>query len=96
VQETSTLKSTDIPKELIDPIAYGITLIDRDNQVAARRSIDFLLSPKEQEILPNGVSLHRDGLGPPIRPVELMSKHSHRSSSPSNPMHSFRASALAM
>jgi ABC-type molybdate transport system substrate-binding protein len=51
VRETPTLKSTDIPKDLTVPIAYGITLLNRGNQVAGQRFIDFLLSLKGQAIL---------------------------------------------
>jgi len=51
VQETSTLKITNIPKELTVPVAYGITLVDRGNQVAGQRFIEFLLSAEGQAIL---------------------------------------------
>jgi molybdate transport system substrate-binding protein len=51
VQDTPTLKSTDIPKELSVPVAYGVTLLNRGNQAAGQRYIDFLLSPEGQAIL---------------------------------------------
>jgi ABC-type molybdate transport system substrate-binding protein len=51
VQDTPTLKATDIPKELTVPVAYGITLLNRANQAAGQRFIDFLLSPEGQGIL---------------------------------------------
>jgi molybdate transport system substrate-binding protein len=51
VQDTPTLKATDIPKELTVPVAYGITFLNRGNQAAGQRFIDFLLSPEGQAIL---------------------------------------------
>jgi len=50
VQETSTLKITNIPKELTVPVAYGITLLNRGNQAGGQRFIDFLLSLEGQDI----------------------------------------------
>ena len=51
MQEDPTLKATAIPKELTVPVAYGITLVNRGNQVAGQRFIDLLLSPEGQAIL---------------------------------------------
>ena len=51
MQESPTLKSTAIPKELTVPVAYGITLLNRGNQVAGQQFIDFLLSAEGQAIL---------------------------------------------
>jgi ABC-type molybdate transport system substrate-binding protein len=51
IGETPMLKATAIPKELTVPVAYGITLVNRGNQVAGQRFIDFLLSAEGQAIL---------------------------------------------